>query len=60
MGATLYLSEKAFKIGSGVQASVTAKINASEETSKTLTAIYAEKNSRQNNTTRNGAVMFAG
>ena len=54
------MSAKAFKIGSGVQASVTAKINANEETSKTLTAIYAEKNSRQNNITRNGAVMFAG
>tara|TARA_Y100001973_G_scaffold12766_1_gene17755 strand:+ start:1759 stop:1941 length:183 start_codon:yes stop_codon:yes gene_type:complete len=58
--ATLYLSAKAFKIGSGVLANVTRKISANEETSRTLTAIYAEKNSRQNNITRNGAVMFAG
>jgi len=54
------LSEKAYKIGSGVQASVTAKINASVETSRTLLAIYAGKYSRRINITRKGVDIYVG
>ena len=54
------MSAKAHKKESGVLASVTAKISANVEISRTLLAIYAEKYSRRINITRNGVDIYVG